>query len=79
MKLLINKIFKPRTTSTEPGTAAEQGESTLKLGFKNYVGQLQYVTVKVLFTSMSIACSTGEIFTASGSFTVNGAPTEVSV
>ena len=32
-KTLINKIFKPRTTSTEPGTAAEQGESTLKLGF----------------------------------------------
>ena len=78
-KTLINKIFKARTTTTAGGVAAEQGESTLKLGFKNYLGALQYITVKVLFTSMSITCSTGEIFTASGSFTVNGAPTEVSV
>jgi len=78
-KTLINKIFKPRTSSTEGGVAAEQGETTLKLGFKNYVGTLQYWTLKVLFTSMSVTCSQGEIFTASGSFTVNGAPTEVSV
>ena len=78
-KTLINKIFKARTTSTEGGVAGEQGESTLKLGFKNYLGALQYITVKVLFTSMSVTCSQGELFTASGSFTVNGAPTEVSV
>ena len=64
---------------TEGGVAAEQGESTLQLGFKNYLGALQYITVKVLFTSMSVTCSQGEIFTASGSFTVNGAPTVVSV
>jgi len=78
-KTLINKIFKPRTTTTEGGVAAAQGESTLKLGFNDYANTLKYITVKVLFTSMSITCSTGEIFTASGSFTVNGAPTEVSV
>ena len=78
-KTLIDKIFKARTTSTEGGVAAEQGASTLKLGFKNHAGVLKYITVKVLFTSMSITCSTGEIFTASGSFTVNGAPTAVEV
>ena len=76
---LINKIFKARTTSTEGGVAAEQGESTLLLGFKNYENVLQYIEMKVLFTSMSVTCSQGEIFTASGSFTVNGAPTIVSI
>jgi len=78
-KTLIDKIFKPRTTATDGGLAEDQGETTLRLGFKNYANELKYISVKVLFTSMSITCSQGEIFTASGSFTVNGAPTEVSV
>ena len=91
-KTLINKIFKARTSATVPGTAAAQAPAptsganagkpdftTLKLGFKDYLGALQYITVDVLFTSMSITCSRGEIFTASGSFEVNGAPTAVSV
>jgi len=91
-KKLINKIFKQRTSSTVPGTADPQAPiptsgsnagkpnlSVLKLGFKDYVGTLQYIKVEVLFTSISITCSQGEIFTASASFEVNGAPTEVSV
>tara|TARA_R100001443_G_scaffold7959_3_gene17302 strand:- start:249 stop:740 length:492 start_codon:yes stop_codon:yes gene_type:complete len=91
-KTLINKIFKQRTSSTVPGTAAPQAPiptsgsnagkpsfTKLKLGFKNHIGTLQYFEVEVLFTSMSITCAQGEIFTASGSFEVNGAPTEVSV
>ncbi len=89
---LINKIFKQRTTSTVPGTADPQapipttgnnaGEpamSKLKLGFKDYVGTLQFIEVEVLFTSIGITCSQGEIFTASANFQVNGAPTEVNV
>ena len=78
-KTLIDKIFKQRTIDTVPGEASIQGETTLKLGFKNHAGTTKYITVKAIFTSMSITCSQGEIFTASGGFTVNGAPTEVSV
>ena len=78
-KTLINKIFKARTSQSEPGVAEESTVSQLKLGFKNYLGDLQYITVNVLFTSMSITCAQGEIFTASGSFTVQGAPTEVNI
>ena len=76
---LINLIFKERTTSSVGGVAPESSVVQLKLGFKNYLGTLQYITVNALFTSMSITCSQGEIFTASGSFTVQGAPTAVSI
>ena len=77
--VLLNKIIKARTTSTEPGTAADPETVTLRLRISDGTTSGKYIEGSVLITSVSMSMAVGEVLAAEVSFEFNGAPTGVNI
>jgi len=77
--VLLNKIIKARTTSTEPGTAADPETVTLKLRISDGTASGKYIEGSVLITSVSMSMAVGEVLSADVAFEFNGAPTGVNI
>jgi hypothetical protein len=77
--VLLNKIIKARTTSTEPGTAADPETVTLRLRISDGTTSGKYIEGSVLITSVSMSMAVGEVLAAEVAFEFNGAPTGVNI
>jgi len=77
--ILLNKIIKARTTSTEPGTAADPETVTLRLRISDGTTSGKYIEGSVLITSVSMSMAVGEVLAAEVAFEFNGAPTGVNI
>lgn len=77
--VLLNKIIKARTTSTEPGTAADPETVTLRLRISDGTTSGKYIEGSVLITSVSMSMAVGEVLAADVAFEFNGAPTGVNI
>jgi len=70
---LIDKLIKTRTSSGDPGKAAQAENVVLKLQVVEG-STVKELEVEVLLTSASMNMAVGEVLAADVSFQVNGAP-----
>ena len=77
--VLLNKIIKARTTSTEPGKAADPETVTLRLLISDGTTSGKYIEGSALLTSVTMSMAVGEVLAAEVAFEFNGAPTGVNI
>ena len=77
--ILLNKLIKARSVSTEPGKAAESELVRLRLRINDGTTSGKYIEGEAAITSAGMTMAVGEVLSADISFEFNGAPIEVNI
>ena len=76
---LIHNLIKGRTSSAEPGVAAESEKVVLKLQINDGSAAGKFTELETYLTSAQMSMGVGEVFAASVNFEVIGAPVQLAL